>query len=527
MSATPQKADPQTRDVIADADLPEGWVLCELRHLSYLVTSGSRDWSKFYSDTGAYFVRSAEINDYTLRLTEAMRVALPAKTEGMRSLIEAGNILVTITGANVGKCAKVETRIPEAYVSQSVALVKLKDKRLAAVIYYALRAPNVGGTQLSEMAYGLGRPVLSLPQIKSINIPLPPLAEQPRIVVKIEELLQKVSAARARVARVPLILKRFRQSVLAAACSGRLTEDWRKQHPELEPAGELLERIEQGREEDRKKARKTSRPDSDINEGGDLPDLPQLWSWATINQLADVGGGIQKQPKRTPEHNAYAYLRVANVLRGKLDLAEVHKMELFEGELETYRLERNDLLVVEGNGSLSEIGRSAIWNGEIENCVHQNHIIRVRARICSPAYLNAYWNSPAGTARVAEVAVTTAGLYNLSTQKVGRMPVPVPPLEEQHEIVRRVEALFKLADAIEKRVEAATKRADKLTQAILAKAFRGELVPTEAELARREGRPYETASVLLERIRREREAKSGDKAKVNPRRKARNVSPRA
>jgi len=105
---------------------------------------------------------------------------------------------------------------------------------------------------------------------------------------------------------------------------------------------------------------------------------------------------------------------------------------------------------------------------------------------------------------MAEVAVTTAGLYSLSTGKVKEFPVPLPPIEEQQEIVRRVQALFKLADAIEKRVAAAKLRADKLTQSILARAFRGELVPTEAELARREGRSYEPASVLLERIRAER-----------------------
>jgi type I restriction enzyme S subunit len=97
--------------------------------------------------------------------------------------------------------------------------------------------------------------------------------------------------------------------------------------------------------------------------------------------------------------------------------------------------------------------------------------------------------------------------------------VPQPPLAEQHEIVRRVEALFRLADAIEKRVALATARAEKLTQAILAKAFRGELVPTEAELARREGRGYEPASVLLERIRAERAAVNNDQ----PRRKKRRV----
>jgi type I restriction enzyme S subunit len=101
------------------------------------------------------------------------------------------------------------------------------------------------------------------------------------------------------------------------------------------------------------------------------------------------------------------------------------------------------------------------------------------------------------------------------------LPIPLPPLAEQHEIVRRVEALFKLADAIEKRVAAATARADKLTQAILAKAFRGELVPTEAELARREGRDFEPASVLLERVRGNRDgavpAKKAGKKKATSR----------
>jgi type I restriction enzyme S subunit len=89
----------------------------------------------------------------------------------------------------------------------------------------------------------------------------------------------------------------------------------------------------------------------------------------------------------------------------------------------------------------------------------------------------------------------------LNKERVERINFPLPPLPEQYQIVRRVDALFKLADAIETRVAAATERAEKLTQAIFAKAFRGELVPTEAELARHEGRPYEPASALLERIR--------------------------
>jgi type I restriction enzyme S subunit len=113
-------------------------------------------------------------------------------------------------------------------------------------------------------------------------------------------------------------------------------------------------------------------------------------------------------------------------------------------------------------------------------------------------------NSPFINARVRDLTGGSASPH-LNVGEIKRFPVPLLPVEEQHEIVRRVEALFKLASAIENRVEAATNRADKLTQAILAKAFRGELVPTEAELARKEGRTYEPASELLARIRAERE----------------------
>ena len=128
--------------------------------------------------------------------------------------------------------------------------------------------------------------------------------------------------------------------------------------------------------------------------------------------------------------------------------------------------------------------------------------------MASPEVFRQAWSGVTGSAQ------PTLPLGNLRT-----IPAKLPPIEEQHEIIRRVDALFKLADAIEKRVAAATVRAEKLTQAILAKAFRGELVPTEAELARREGRGYESASVLLERIRKERE-KGSEKSKRGKRVKA-------
>ncbi len=132
--------------------------------------------------------------------------------------------------------------------------------------------------------------------------------------------------------------------------------------------------------------------------------LPGGWCWATIDEIAQVHGGIQKQPKRAPKQNAFPYLRVANVLRGRLDLSEIELMELFGNELETLRLQPGDLLIVEGNGSVTEIGRSAVWKGQIPDCVHQNHIIRVRLLGGCPEYVDYFWNSPRGTRQVMSLA---------------------------------------------------------------------------------------------------------------------------
>jgi len=128
-----------------------------------------------------------------------------------------------------------------------------------------------------------------------------------------------------------------------------------------------------------------------------------------MNQVTRIQGGIQKQPSRAPKHHSFPYLRVANVLRGRLDLSEVHNIELFGDELNVLWLQCGDLLIVEGNGSKNEIGRSALWNGAIKNAVHQNHIIRARLVAGEPQYLDYYWNSPDGSRRVGQVAGSTSG----------------------------------------------------------------------------------------------------------------------
>ena len=152
---------------------------------------------------------------------------------------------------------------------------------------------------------------------------------------------------------------------------------------------------------------------------------------------------------------------------------------------------------------------------ENRTLVYPDKLMRVRIGHSQllPAYVELFFGSPQARDRIEAKSKSSAGQQGVSGADIKGQPIAMPPLAEQHEIVRRVNTLFKTADAIEKRVAAATARAEKLTQAILAKAFRGELVPTEAELARKEARDYEPASVLLERIGTERAKNSSSPPK--------------
>jgi hypothetical protein len=182
--------------------------------------------------------------------------------------------------------------------------------------------------------------------------------------------------------------------------------------------------------------------------------LPSGWIWARTDDVFLVTGGIQKSSKRRPHKNHYPYLRVANVQRGRLDLREIERFELFDGELDRLRLEPGDLLVVEGNGSEAEIGRCARWDGEIDNCVHQNHLIRCRPM--QPGlehYLLLFLNSPAGKSTMRNLAVTTSGLYNLSVAKIRAITFPMPPRGEQRRIRFAVIELMELCDDLEARKE--------------------------------------------------------------------------
>lgn len=215
--------EPSGPDPAGLPKLPKGWAWATVRQISEYLTSGSRGWSKFYSPSGATFIRAQDINRDVLDLKEVAHVTLPEGAEGVRSRVHQGDLLVTITGANVTKTAHVHQELDEAYVSQHVALLRLSEWVSSAFVWLWLITPATGRKQLEKAAYGAGKPGLNLPNILDVKIALPPHCEQNEIRRVTQRELEIASEILA-LAHRPEELTELRQSILAAAFRGELVQ---------------------------------------------------------------------------------------------------------------------------------------------------------------------------------------------------------------------------------------------------------------------------------------------------------------
>ena len=508
-----QTEDKPTREHLSN--LPEGWITAALGE-ACIVTQGQSPPGETYNNEGKGLPFLQGKAEFGATYPNAVKwCTAPSK------ISEPGDVLISVR-APVGPanlCAV------QSCIGRGLAAIRSQADIPAKYVLYAIRATE---QELRAKSTGTTFEAIRGADLRSHIIPLAPLPEQHRIVAEIEKQFTRLDASVAALERVRAKLKRFRASVLKTACKGELVKSEadlaQSEDRQYESANVLLGSILTRRQmrweskhEGRRKYKEPIVPDI-----SQLPVLAKGWAWASMAHIADIQGGFQKQPKRIPKENSFPYLRVANVQRGKLTLDEVYAAELFAGELEKLRLVRGDLLIVEGNGSQSQIGRMAIWNDEIADCVHQNHIIRARPHEgIIPAFVECYWNSPEGSARVHSIASSTSGLYTLSVSKVSQLPVPIPPIAEQRRIVAEVERRLSVIQQIEEAVDTSLKRAERLRQSVLKQAFCGQLVPQDPG--------DEPAFALLERILAERAeaqvaAEASNKRGRRTRRNARAVS---
>ncbi|WP_437924177.1 restriction endonuclease subunit S [Sorangium sp. So ce291] len=325
---------------------------------------------------------------------------------------------------------------------------------------------------------GSAQPFVKVRETLERPFALPPLPEQRRIVAKVEALLAEVNAAKARLARASLILRRLRQAVLASACSGRLTEDFRARASRAAPSAVGLAEA----------LLRTSPAAPGPGGHGDAgaTRLPASWALCPFGALVDNHDGRRvpvSSTAREARRGPYPYYGASGVI----------------DSIDGYLFDGDYLLIAEDGANLLSRSTAVAFPASGRFWVNNHaHVVQPKAGVLL-GYLELLLNS-----LDLQHHVTGSAQPKLTQAALNGIPAPVPPTEEQAEIVRRAQALFALASAIEQRVAAAAARADRLPQTILARAFSGELVPTETELARAEGRDYEPAEVLLRRLRGER-----------------------
>lgn len=352
---------------------------------------------------------------------------LPGSQIQARNLyrVEKGDFVYNRLFGWKGSFAVASNEDHNCYVSNEFPCFVVKpDRADCEYLWKYFSLPSVWDQILSLSTGGTptSRNRLKEEQLLGMDVPLPPVAEQRRIVARIEELAARIQGARE--------LRRQASEeaeALAGACTSRLFQECRERQP--------------------------------------------------VDAIADVRGGIQKGPHRLPGANPVRYLTVAHVQRNRILTDNPRFFEVAPEELGRWRLLAGDVLIIEGNGSAEQIGRTALFRGEIENCVHQNHVIRIRPneQRVLPEFLNSFLNSPAGQDAVQGQSRTTSGLRTLSVGRIKAILVPVPPIREQQRIVADFEHLQKQTDALKAMQAETSAELDALMPSILDRAFRGEL----------------------------------------------------
>lgn len=381
--------------------------------------------------------------------------------------IEKGDILIVKDGATTGKTSFVDSNFPyeKAAINEHVFLARVNEKIISKLLYYYLFSLE-GQIELKKCVTGTAQGGINLSVLEKISVKYPELIEeQEAIILEIERQFTRLDGSINSLKDAQGRLKLYRKAVLKNAFEGEMTQNWRRTYNVS------------------KDFSKTSF-DDDVKSSEPLsfPVLPNGWEWLKIQNVGKVTGGLAKNSHRGKCTHNLPYLRVANVYAGYLLLDEIKSIGVNDCEIDKLLLKKGDLLIVEGNGSIDQIGRVAIWDDQVSPCIHQNHIIKIRFSDLDDSRFVLYWLlSPGGREQIRKVASSTSGLHTLSLSKVSGLPLPFPPKGERQIIVQEIERRLSVLEYVEKNLTNLFSRTNELRQSILKQAFEGRLVKNECK----------------------------------------------
>ena len=436
--------------------LPKGWAQATIGEVCEINPSNS----PLPDDEQVSFVPMAAVSELEGTIATAQTRSAKDVKIGFTSFAEGDVIFAKITPCmENGKSAVARGLVGgRGFGSTEFFVLRSCGPIVPELLHKFVRQQSYREAARATMKSGVGQARVPKDFVSHSAIPIPPIAEQRRIVAKLDELLARSRSTREALTAVLPLLDRYRESVLTNAFRGFLTEAWR---------------LETG--------------------------APSAWRTVRLGEvLRDVRYGTSKKCHHEPVD--VPVLRIPNVASGFISHEDMKYASFDETEMRQLALRRGDILMIRSNGSLGLVGRTAVVTERDEGLLYAGYLIRLRVNmeLADSQYLSTYLAAPGARSGIERTSRSTTGVNNINAEEIRNIPVSLPPLPEQQEIVRRVDAAFARIAAVRQLVEAQLARLDALDRSILARAFRGELVPQDPS--------DEPASALLDRIRAERAA---------------------
>lgn len=494
-------------------ELPKGWCMATIQQLNprnrtcaYGVLQPGQD-----VEGGIPFVRVCDVADGRVAIEQLKHIDPAISDRYQRTILQGGEVLLTIVGT-IGRSAVVPESLKGANTARAVAVIPVTDSIDARYVELTFRDSRMRA-QLTKTAHEVARKTLNLEDVRAARIPLAPLNEQRRIVAKIEELFSDLDAGVAALERAKANLKRYRAAVLKAAVEGRLTEKWRAENPPTEPASKLLQRIlvERHRKWEEQQlaayAAKGTKPPANWKSRYKEPDheegcfaLPRVWIWASALEVCEVveNGNTPPAEEMFAGSGDVPFIKVYNLTKtGRLDFSV--KPTFVSSWTHEHRLPRSkvrpgDVLMNIVGPPLGKV--SVVPDDHAEWNTNQAVVLFRPSCEIKSQYLAAALLCEDVLHWITRTAKATAGQFNISVGNSRKLPIPLPPADEQMEITAILEAKLGMIEYVEAIVDQQLGRSARLRQSILKRAFEGKLVPQDPA--------DEPATELLARIQAER-----------------------
>ena len=452
-------------------DLPIGWVWTTLEEISEIIL-GQSPPSTTYNTVGD------GLPFYQGKLEFGKLYPAPRKwCTAPKKVAEKGDVFISIR-APVGPT---NICLEKSAVGRGLAAIRGLGGIESFFLLYLMRTY---ANEIASRGTGTTFNAITGNQLKTFEIPLPPLAEQHRIVAKLESLFTQLDAAVDNLKRSQVQVHRYRQSVLKAAFEGELTREWREQNADkLEPM-----------------------PVSEVSNLDSLPELPDGWVRTKIKDIAEFIRGVsykKNQSSKTPLDYYVPILR-ANNINTQLNFEDLVYVPREKVKDEQF-IKVLDIIIAMSSGSKHLVGKAAQAYQDFEGgfgtfC----GLVRISEEV-NQKFIGLFFQSPIYRNEISRLSIGI-NINNLRRENIEDMFIPIPPLTEQEQIVSELERCLSVADEAEATLDVELKRADRLRQSILKQAFSGKLAPQDPN--------DEPASVLLEKIRAEKDNQQSKRKKT-------------